>query len=708
MFSDKVKYNTPLPGIEFKTRDLSIPAEAARVVYEIDFQYGQDRELCLSILTNVFRGTPQITQILQEAGRLAVQGGGPTGAPWHHEAIVQRNLRTSLLERKMASATKAIEASESDMLLFRSQERQARHALEQEVRGQAPGVGSGSQGRGGLSGQAPGQEGGSGVSRGLGRVQEEEEGERGVARGLEGELDGAQPTPAPASTSTLPRTPSTPFTTFNPFTPMSPPVRASALPSVPALFGSAAGWLGRLQEDMRAARIQLSQAEEDFGAYAEELAILRADPKNERFSAAEEAEAKAKLQRRGGAAPGGQGDGGVAWKECLQKVLGALLQTTTVTLSRKRMAQIGRQAVEFCVREGRPLLEFASDLDKALLFAGWQAKVFSQDANALPEALATLEQRAFDTFQENLKAVEMAQFFYISAEEPEPFQKVIARLRSLASVVATVPALPVRASAAKKGGGGKVLPRETGEEEEEEEAPKKRKVPVKSVAIAEVSEEEGPAPLTVAAITGALDQWASKNLPQAQGQVPGPQGERPFISSTPQASQGFREGGGGGFGRHRGGSQGEWGSGSQGGGRGGYSGQERGWGSGSRGGRGGSQGGGFRNGRGGFAGRGSSGGGDNGFSGQCRFSPCVSPVCTRNHRPGQHKPDGAAFLRRATFTAQNRCVGFHDGACERGVGDCSRAHGVGNGQAKERCPKVGTGMCEEFFSSGGCRKAHRA
>ena len=66
MFFDKVKYSTPLPGVEFRSRDLAIPAEAAKVLYEVDFQYGRDRELCLSILTNVFRGTPQITQILQD------------------------------------------------------------------------------------------------------------------------------------------------------------------------------------------------------------------------------------------------------------------------------------------------------------------------------------------------------------------------------------------------------------------------------------------------------------------------------------------------------------------------------------------------------------------------------------------------------------------------------------------------------------------
>ena len=113
MFSDKVKYNTPLPGIEFKSRDLSIPAEAAKVVYEIDFQYGQDRELCLSILTNVFRGTPQITQILQEAGR-STQWGGPTGAPWHHQAVVARNVRLTILERKINSICATLKGLEKE------------------------------------------------------------------------------------------------------------------------------------------------------------------------------------------------------------------------------------------------------------------------------------------------------------------------------------------------------------------------------------------------------------------------------------------------------------------------------------------------------------------------------------------------------------------------------------------------------------------
>ena len=75
MFSDKIKYNTPLQGDEFRSRDLTIPAEAAKVLFEIDGQYGQDKELCLSTLTKVFRGSESVTEILR------VEEGFPEGKP---------------------------------------------------------------------------------------------------------------------------------------------------------------------------------------------------------------------------------------------------------------------------------------------------------------------------------------------------------------------------------------------------------------------------------------------------------------------------------------------------------------------------------------------------------------------------------------------------------------------------------------------------
>ena len=122
MFSEQIKYNTPLPGEEFRSRDLSIPAEAAKVLYEIDFQYGQSKELCLTILARVFRGSQIGTQVLQEVGK-GFQGSGQRSAPWHQEAIVLRSVRAALLERKVSSVSKVLESLESDLMLFKGQAR---------------------------------------------------------------------------------------------------------------------------------------------------------------------------------------------------------------------------------------------------------------------------------------------------------------------------------------------------------------------------------------------------------------------------------------------------------------------------------------------------------------------------------------------------------------------------------------------------------
>ena len=100
MFSDTIKYNAPLPGAEFRHRALTIPVEAAKTLFEIDFSYGRDRQLCLSILENVFRGTDSVTKILQESKEI-FRRGNRDGAPWRHEAAIQRNLNKTLQEREL-------------------------------------------------------------------------------------------------------------------------------------------------------------------------------------------------------------------------------------------------------------------------------------------------------------------------------------------------------------------------------------------------------------------------------------------------------------------------------------------------------------------------------------------------------------------------------------------------------------------------------
>ena len=69
MFSEKIQYNAPIPGEEFRARGLSVPAEAAKVLYEIDSQHGEDKDLCLAILGRTFRGTESVTKVLNECSK---------------------------------------------------------------------------------------------------------------------------------------------------------------------------------------------------------------------------------------------------------------------------------------------------------------------------------------------------------------------------------------------------------------------------------------------------------------------------------------------------------------------------------------------------------------------------------------------------------------------------------------------------------------
>ena len=128
MIGEKIKYNTPLPGVEFKSRDLTNPAEAAKVLYEIDFQYGQDKELCLSILSTTFRTFPEVTQVLQETAK-GLQGGVRVSA-WHHQAVVNRNTRVAVLERKIVLSEQRAKRVENEISLGKGHERRARSKYE--------------------------------------------------------------------------------------------------------------------------------------------------------------------------------------------------------------------------------------------------------------------------------------------------------------------------------------------------------------------------------------------------------------------------------------------------------------------------------------------------------------------------------------------------------------------------------------------------
>ena len=125
--SDKIQYNVPLPGEEFRARNLSVPIEAAKVLFEIDFQHGQDRELCLSVLARVFRGVDDVTQILRESGKVFQK---ENAIPWRREAGVQRSLKASIWEQEMKSESNLIKEMEKEVMILRGRERGESEAFE--------------------------------------------------------------------------------------------------------------------------------------------------------------------------------------------------------------------------------------------------------------------------------------------------------------------------------------------------------------------------------------------------------------------------------------------------------------------------------------------------------------------------------------------------------------------------------------------------
>src|SRR4051812_39048757 len=97
MFSpSQIKYNAPLPGEEFRTRQLSVPGEAAKILYEIDSQHGESKELCTTILQNVFRDDEGVRKAALECAK-NFQGGDT----WKFHAAIARNIRIAKLDAQL-------------------------------------------------------------------------------------------------------------------------------------------------------------------------------------------------------------------------------------------------------------------------------------------------------------------------------------------------------------------------------------------------------------------------------------------------------------------------------------------------------------------------------------------------------------------------------------------------------------------------------
>ena len=127
MFSnERIKYDAPLPGEEFKTRDLSVPAEATKILFEIDSQHGEDKELCLTILSRIFRGTDTVTKILHECTQ-NFQGGVTEGASWRFQATVTRNIRMAKIETQLNSLTDKIKGLEKEVVSLQNKKQETEY-----------------------------------------------------------------------------------------------------------------------------------------------------------------------------------------------------------------------------------------------------------------------------------------------------------------------------------------------------------------------------------------------------------------------------------------------------------------------------------------------------------------------------------------------------------------------------------------------------
>lgn len=408
MFSEKIQYNAPIPGEEYKTRDLAVPAEAARVVYEVDSQHGEDKNLCLTIFSRVFRGSDAVLKTLHECSKV-FEGRDEGSTTWRFQATVNRNIRVTTIETKMASIK-----DELKNLLVEYRKKQK-----------------------------------------------------------------------------IPMT-------------------------------------GLLKKEMEKKYLEAKEeAEAERDILVKEISFYKADLKNTHFTKEEEAKAKEEVLTRR-EEEGSEGN----WESWLEKILTAILKTPTQQVTRRKMEIIATSAIESLVRGGSSLIEYATELDKALRFARWQAKIFVK-GEMLPEIINRYEGTAYATFYKSLKLVEKASWNFIDDEEERPLKKVLARLRSGVSVQ-VAPTMVVRA------GRRKVEEEEDAEEEREgEEAPKRKKGKALDVAVAQV---EAPVDPVVAALIGKIDTLVSTIGKGAQGGAVNPERRRSFAGQGVEWWRGCEEG----------------------------------------------------------------------------------------------------------------------------------------------------------------------
>ena len=91
---------------------------------------------------------------------------------------------------------------------------------------------------------------------------------------------------------------------------------------------------------------------------------------------------------------------------------------------------------------------------------------------------------------------------------------------------------------------------------------------------------------------------------------------------------------------------------------------------------------------------------------RCCFKPCYAPRCERTHEPGQYTPNPEKWKLYSALRRRDYCPQSHEsGICR--MPSCNYKHGTYN-EDGARCDVVEqNAICENFFSSRGCRKSHK-
>lgn len=329
--SEQVKYSLSFPAEEFKGRDVSTPLSAARLIYDVDLQYGERKEIALSILATVFQQDDVVLPIIKKCN--AELPSAVDGEAWKIAARLKRQARLMRHKNEMRR----------DELLRERHERRLSQVLAlAEVSEQRPASAvDDDEGEGGL--ELAGEEGAKGPAEATPKKQRRRKKKTPAATGA---------TPSATSTTTTAATSATTSaTTVSSALSFSTAEarEGSPLPaSRPLGTGAEASTSGGLEMEADIFLKLIERLDASIGQSAAAIADL--ESRGDRFSPEEEKRARSETS----ASPSA-----FSWNECLSRILVAAVRADSVNGARQLLTGLATGAIGRSARDGRELLVFA-------------------------------------------------------------------------------------------------------------------------------------------------------------------------------------------------------------------------------------------------------------------------------------------------------------------------------------------------------------